>query len=529
MKELEDKITAWLRGYKDSISIPQINKKLFLLIFVLGCIIHSYRITHMINAADDIFVLMRGYGAGTTSGRWGLDFLGFRVNYKWIVGSFNLSVFDGILTLFFLSLSACIILELFNLQQSRLGKLFAVILVAYPVCSATLLYMFTAAYYGLSFFLAVLAVWGMKTGKKMYGLFSILCIAFSLGLYQAYFSVIATLCLLLVLDYFLNKGAEFKTGLRIGFYYVLIMCLGLGVYFAILNNRLQNLGAKLTTYQNIDSMGQIDFEKMPELLMKCYKYFLQLSTEVYHSINTISITRKGILVLFILCAIMELWIIIRQKKWSQRIIIALLTVLVPIAVNLIEIMCSGADIYVLMVYSTVFVFLLPIILWKSIQTENKIGRLMIRLFGFGMAAVFLTTALGYSWHANWNYVALDYMNRETESYMTTLVTRIKATDHYRDEYPVMFVGERSFSDQQFINPYSAYSEFYFRMHQQENLINAFSWKEALTAYTGFIFTAPSDQKYKEICASRVFEEMSCYPDDGSIAVIDGVIVVKIAD
>lgn len=93
----------------------------------VGFVMHSFRITQMINGADDISLLMKGYGGGTTFGRWGLDFFGFRVNYKWLIGSFNLSVFDGLVTLFFLSLSACFILCLFHLQQSRLGLLFAVI------------------------------------------------------------------------------------------------------------------------------------------------------------------------------------------------------------------------------------------------------------------------------------------------------------------------------------------------------------------------------------------------------------------
>lgn len=207
----------------------------------------------------------------------------------------------------------------------------------------------------------------------------------------------------------------------------------------------------------------------------------------------------------------------------------LLMALVPVAVNLIEIMCSKSYIHVLMVYSTVFVFLLPVLLWKKIKKESGISGLVFKLSGIVIAFSFVITALGYSWHANWNYVALDYMNRETESYMTTLVTRIKSAKGYKDEYPVMFVGERNFSDQQFINPYSNYPELYFIIFQEVNLVNAFSWRDAMTAYTGFTCTTPSEQQWTEVYGTNEFQEMSCYPDDGSIAVIDEVIVVKIAE
>lgn len=526
---MKEKIKSWLRGYKDNILYPQMNGKLFVAILVLGYVIHSFRITQMLNGADDVSLLMKGYGGGTTFGRWALDFFGFRVNYKWIIGSFNLSGFDGIITLIFLSLSICIILELFHLQNSKLGLLFAVVFIAYPVCSTTFLYMFTAAYYGFSCFLAVLAAWCLKTEKVLYGCIAVLCMAFSVGLYQAYFPVTVTLCLFMVLDYFLDGNADVRTGIRKGVYYVLMMCLGLGLYFIILNNRLQNLGAELTTYQGMDSTGQIRLGELPGLLMKCYVTFLQFPTVLYHSINTLPIIRKGIAVLLVLSLILGIWAICRQKKWLNRIMTAILLLLVPVAVNLIEIMCSRSNIYELMIYSTVFIFLLPIILWKRIQVENGAGRLLLKIFGIGMAAVFVITALGYGWHANWNYVAVDYMNRETASYMTTLVTRIKSADGYRDEYPVLFVGERHFDDQHFKHPYSDYAELYFELYQEQSLINGFSWREAMLVYTGFIFTVPSEQKSNEIYASNEFQQMSCYPDDGSIAVIDEVIVIKITD
>lgn len=511
------------------IQFPEINWKFFVIVMAVGFVMHSFRITQMINAVDDVSVLMKGYGAGTTSGRWGLDFLGFRVNYKWLIGSFNLSVFDGMLTLVFLSLSVCIILNLFHLQQSRLGLLFAVIFIAYPTCSATLLYMFTAAYYGFALFLAVLSVWCMKTGKKLYGCLAIIFIAFSLGLYQAYFPVMVTLCLFLVLDYFLDLDADMRVGLQKGFYYVFILCLGLGLYFIILDNRLNNLGTELSTYQNMNSMGQIQLSELLGLLMRCYRIFLEFPLEIYLPVNTLAVTRNCLLVLYVICAILGISSIRRQKKWSCRIMALLLMALVPVAVNLIEIMCSKSYIHVLMVYSTVFVFLLPVLLWKKIEKEHGISGLLFKVSGIVITFSFVITALSYSWHANWNYVALDYMNRETESYMTTLVTRIKSAKGYKDEYPVMFVGERGFSDQQFINPYSNYPELYFITIQEANLVNAFSWRDAMTAYTGFICTTPSEHQWTEICGTKEFHEMSCYPDDGSVAVIDEVIVVKIAE
>lgn len=528
VKWLQKGLESLRARYKTKDFFPKINWKLFIGLFLFGYIIHSFRITQMINAADDIYILFKGYGGGIISGRWALEYLGNLVNWKWQLGSFNLSVFDGTLTLLLLSMSACIILELFDLQHHKLGILFAAVFMVYPTCSATFLFMFTAAYYGLSCFLAVLAAYYIKTQNFLCGIFAVGCIAVSTGIYQAYFPVTVTLCLLVVIEYFLKQNADFRAGIKKAIYYFLMLCLGLASYLVILNNRLGHFGKELAAYQGLDSMGQLELQEIPDLIVKCYSRFLRLPMEVYHSINTLEITRKCIMAVFVLCLIAGVFAVIRQRGFLNRIMLVLAVILLPIAVNLIEIICSKGTIYELMVYPTVFVFLLPILFWKRIHVNGNIQQLLNRISGFVLAAILILSVLGYSWHANWNYVALDYMNRETTSYYTTLVTRIKSAEGYRDEYPVLFAGAPAFQDEQFNNPYSAFPEFYFECNPR-NLLNVYSWKEALTAYTGFHFMTPANEENEKIFASEEYQEMNRYPDDGSIKVIDDIIVIKLID
>lgn len=527
-KLMQKSLASIRKRYQSRDFFPHINWKVFIGLFLFGYIIHSFRITQMINASDDIYILMKGYGGGIISGRWALEYLGNLVNWKWQIGSFNLSVFDGTLTLLLLSLSACIILELFDLQHKKVGILFAAVFMVYPTCSATFLFMFTAVYYGLSCFLAVLAAYYIKTQNFLYGIIAVVCMAVSTGLYQAYYPVTVTLCLLLVADHFLEKNADFKAGMKKAIYYFLMLCLGLVMYLVILNNRLGHFGKELASYQGLDSMGQMELQEIPGLIVKCYSSFLRLPMEVYHSINMLEITRKCMMAVFVFCLIAGVIAVIRQRGLLNRCILVLAVILFPIAVNLIEIMCSEGTIYELMVYPTVFVFLLPILFWKRIGVSGEIQQLLHGTSGFVLTVILVLSVLGYSWHANWNYVALDYMNRETTSYYTTLVTRIKSAEGYRDEYSVLFAGAPAFQDEQFNNPYSAFPEFYFECNPR-NLLNVYSWKEALTAYTGFYFTTPANEESEKIFASEEYQEMNRYPDDGSIKIINDVIVIKLID
>ena len=509
---------------------PKIDVKTFIGILIFGFVVHSFRITQMLNAADDIFVLMKGFGTGIESGRWALEYLGNLVNWKWQLGSFNLSVFDGLVSLVLLSLSACIILELFQLRRSKWGILFAAVFIVYPTCSATFVYMFTAAYYSLSCLLAVLAAYYIKTRKILYGLFAVVCIAVSTGLYQAYFPVTVTLCLLLLADYFMREDADLWKGIRTGLYYLLVMCLGLITYFLVLYDRLAHFGKELFSYKGLDSIGKLSAQEAVGLVGKCYDIFAHLPAEVYHSINTLPITRMCILILYVFSILGAVVLIVKKRKNLSCIMIVPLMLLLPVAVNLIEIMSKSAGVYELMVYPTVFIFFLPVLLFERVrQTDSRWGgRWPGRLSGAVLSLTLVLVVLCYSWHANWNYVALDYMNRETESYFTTLVTRIKSAEHYRDEYPVLFVGENSFADAHFSNPYSVYPELYYECNPP-GLIYVFSWRNALSAYTGFQCDTPSQEQCEEIYGTEEFKAMASYPDDGSVKVIRGVVVVKIAE
>ena len=525
---LQQEIDYMKRGDFLKEIFPPIDWKVFVGLLLFGYGVHSFRITQMINAADDIYNLLKGYGVGIPLGRWALEYLGNLIDWRWDIGSFNLSAFDGLIALIFLSLSVCIILEIFGLQHEKKGIFFAALFMAYPTCSATFLFMFTAAYYGLSCLLAVLAAYYLKTHRFLLGLAAIVCIAVSLGLYQAYFPMTVTLCLLMVIDYFLKKDADFKKGIQSGIYYVSVLCLGLIVYYAILNNRLEHFGKTLLSYKGIDSMGELNIREIPGLILKCYTSFLHLTTEQYHSINTLKVMRDGILILFIANVIMVVCSMFRRTKWRSRIMILLTVFLFPVAVNLIEIMCPEGGIYELTIYATVFVFLLPIVLWKNIDVENGVRQVLHRALGLIIVLDLALMTVGYGWHANLNYVALDYMNRETESYFTTLVTRIKSAEGYHDEYQVLFAGDGLISDAHFQNPYSDYAGYLFECNPL-SLVSGYAWRKALTAYTGFFYAAPSQDEMEIIYGTEEFRGMSVYPDDGSIRVIDEVIVIKISE
>lgn len=106
----------------------------------------------------------------------------------------------------------------------------------------------------MALFLAILAVLFTKKQKKGW-LAGAVCLAFSMGIYQAYLPFAILLCVYVILLFFMEeKGWKTKA------FYVL-RYLGMGVagaalYYVILQILLKLQGKVLDTYQGINSMEQ---------------------------------------------------------------------------------------------------------------------------------------------------------------------------------------------------------------------------------------------------------------------------------
>lgn len=113
--------------------------------------------------------------------------------------------------------------------------------------------------------------------------------------------------------------------------------------------------------------------------------------------------------------------------------------------------------------------------------------------------------------------------------MTTVVTSMKLTEGYKDENPVLFIGEGKIIDEQWQNRYADFTEFFYGGNVKGNQINSYTWKEALDAYTGFTFVSADESIYEDRESMEIISTMPCYPDYGSIRVVGDITVVKFSE
>ena len=130
-------------------------------------------------------------------------------------------------------------------------------------------------------------------------------------------------------------------------------------------------------------------------------------------------------------------------------------------------------------------------------------------------------------YANVCYLKADVMQTEAIGYYNRLISRIQGAEGYTVETPVLYVNERSKNDEGFSGN-TLFDPIYLPPYHGNSIINDFSWEETMQLWCGF---EPVKADGDSISGSgkEEIQKMPSYPDDGSIKMIDGTMVVKFAD
>ena len=261
------------------------------------------------------------------------------------------------------------------------------------------------------------------------------------------------------------------------------------------------------------------------------------SAQNYYGMTSTPILRYSVLILGILCIGMIVIMLMANKR-SVSIYFGImgLCLIFPFAVNCIQIMCPHSTIYTLMIYAAVFIYLVPLILIQRILTvdlKSYSGILKnilesIRQWGGGIIfAIYILVILNYIWLSNGNYTAMYYMNRQTENFMTTMLTRVQSTTDFNTSLKWVFVGE-NFSDPNFKYSWSVYSPYLYGGNST-SLINAYSRNSFIRHFQGYSMPLADSETSACIEKFQFVKEMPCYPADGSIRVYKDFVIIKLEE
>lgn len=494
----------------------RIQKCFFSAVF-WGLLSYLYCFMNNLNNYDNIACTPGGYGTGMQSGRWFLSLLGECVKDVW--GNYNLPFFNGLLSILFMGISACMVIEILEIKNEWFCALLGGITVVFPPIASGMLFSFTVHYYTLAILLSVAGVWCVKQRKIVLYILGGLLFACSLGIYQAYFPFAASLLILTLIKMCLDETYSWKQVLLASFKFLSALLIGYILYRILLQICLVVYDQSLNSYQGINEMGNIDLRQLPHMVIQTYKDLLKLPLRDYMSITATRVLQHGVFWIYIICFVSAILFFMR-KNVLKSIALVVLVALFPIAVNSIIIMVPNGNVYTLMAMALVAVFYLPLVFVDNITvTREKLTKLLT----IPTVAVLFICTLNYTWLNNGNYRALYYSNKQLENYYSTLYTRIKSTENYRQDQRILFIGSK-ITDNTYKNNWNSTP---FRYGGNEARLNTYSRASSIINYLGYSYHAIAfnSDEYKKY--ESEIQTMSCYPDDGSIRVVDDVVLVRL--
>lgn len=506
--------------------LNKVEKKyivVFIVTLIFGLFSHGVFLSHKLSIHDDL-AHMFDHGGLYISGRWMQALIGKGIGY--IFGdNMSLPLWNGIISIIIIAVSTCIIIKIFEIDSYVLCILVSIFQVSRPIISGLFGYMFTAPYHMFGECLAYIGVFFILRKKGIFAwCIGIMMLACSTGIYQAFIPCIISLILYYYIVEIYSKNYDFSENIKKGIYYVISMIAFIILYAMITKVALALVQQELLDYKGISEMWNVS--SIIKRILLPYKYFFNPDIDVEYIIYPGIMQYMYYPIIAICMIILVIFALYTMKKNIRNgALLLLCLVMFPMACNFIYIMCDAQYITGIMIYGKEMLFIFLLIITNCIKSDSEVWlEKMIPIFSVSVICI---SCILYIRTNNVVYLKADLLQNRLMSWSTTLVTRIKSTEGYDDNLPIAYIGEYESEDATLINipqlekyhivPYSGGVEEY---------INNFAWRLYTFYMCGFW---PDTISPEEIQKTDEIAEMSVYPDDGSIKVIDNTVVVKLSE
>lgn len=466
-----------------------------------------------------------------TSGRWFLTVAcGFSSFYTipWLI---------GVVGLLFLALTAAAMTELLEIRKTWAVVLTGGLLVSFPALASTFAYVFTMDGYMLALLLAVLAVLFTKKYPKGF-LPGGVCLAFSMGTYQAYlpFAMILSVYALLMLAAdspegvaagSACKGHSAQMGIKVkkALHYLYMGVIGVVLYYGILQVLLKIQGKELASYQGINGMASgAAGGDLLSVIKRIYFDFFAFSLKgniVFQDLFSVA----ACIVLALAALGTGFYLMRNRKGWKNPfffVIIIFAVAFLPMLTNVILLISPQVNYHLLMRYQWVL-FL--------------IGMVALAGRGHGKAKAFVCAewaALAAAFVLVFHYAVVDniaYSNlqkryEKTYAYCIRLLDRIEQTEGYYPGIPIAMIGW--VSDVQ-------YPDTDISLKVTSNMIGlngdillytGDNYREFIRHYLGATLNIQPAEAMAEAYYWEEYKAMDSFPGEDSIRIIDGVMYIK---
>lgn len=454
-----------------------------------------------------------------TSGRWFLSVacgLSSYYTLPWLI---------GFLAMIYLGLAAVVLTEVLELKSIWAIMGVSGLLVAFPALTSTFAYVFTMDGYMLAVLLAILSV--LLTKKFKWGFWAGgVCLALSMGIYQAYLAFAMLLSIYSILMLAMEQG-NLKETIKKSLNYLYMGICGAGLYYVVLLVLLKVQGKALGAYQGAETVGEASQTGLLETIKNIYVDFFGFTLKGNVLANNVfSYIAIGLLAVAVLVV---LAIVASKKKWFAKpwlyLLIMLLVIGLPVATNIILLVLPDVTYHTLMRYQWVLFPILMVAFYEKQSEEVSQNKFTVSMEWVVLLSVIVMI---------WNYTVTDniaYSNMQkkyekTYSYCLRLLDRIEQTEGYYQGIPIAMIG---------VVGDEAYPTTDITEEVTAGLIGAGgdyllytgqNYKQFMEYYLGASLNILPAEAMAEMYYSDEYVNMKSFPDKDSIKIIDGVMYIK---
>ena len=452
----------------------------------------------------------------TEQGRWGLRLVDM------LRGGIDLPALSALLMLLFYTLAGLAVVRLFALRSRAARFLIPLLVVCSPYVAEVETFHYCSAAYGLSFLLAVLAVFAAVYAPPLWWAGGALCLMFSLSMYQASLGVAAGLCVMALLLAVLQQRAWLPMLRR-----MLVMGVsGSAAYYIVLKLFLKWYGTSLFgSYAN----GPVEILKaLPQGLANAYRDFAVYFTQQYTIAQNYYGQRLAYAcVLAVTLAVAALWLVKLRQKRTALLAVALL-LLLPAAINITDILNADSHIELRMAGALVLVAPFCLALLEQCPIQGK--KLAVWPLAAGAVCGVLLLR-GYIVQVNNDAMVMLAQKNKIVHLADRICVQLEQNADYQAGAEVCILGEPQKGLYAAVSPLheKASDLAQFGLLSYDPTFNARGWHSLYWEELGIELNWCSDETTRALCASEAFQAMPAYPQQGSIQTLDGVVVVKVAD
>lgn len=503
------------------------KRDIFVLVFTfaIGFFAHSFMIFNKISFFDDLSSIY-GFSAKHlfSLGRFSIGIL--KIVNDILFGSYSSPIINGIVSILFIAFSNILITRMFEINNKVSLILLSSVIILSTGYICLQAYLFTAIYYTFAIFLSTLSSYLFTKYSFNKYICKILIVAslqvIVISIYQSYFLFGIMLFIIYQIKNLLDENYNFKESID----YFITTILSLLIYFLISKSLIicintfynsvinVDLELSLSNYQGINSFisgnifSNLSFANIINKLFTADCIFFENNYYIF-------------VTLYILIAIVYICIFV-DKNLSQKnliLIFAYTIVLLFVSNSFYMLEGVGTALYALPLFPKCLLFLLPVILLENVNLKINILIKAI-LFYYLIYNIVISNSIYLN-----RYFTLENEKR----WCTTLISRIQSTPGYKDEYDIYIYGEQVGSNIIKYDKHYANNIRFLKTINPYNIdsINQYNFESFLEYYSGF--KAWTFHKNDKSFDTSFILNMPCYPDDGSIRVIDDRIIVKFSD